>query len=56
MWLAFAGFGLMFVTAFLNKLHVDEIRQSMFLKRCVILGIIGGFAMGLSGIVIILFG
>lgn len=56
MWISIIGFGVMFFTALANKLNKDEIKQSMALKRCVIVGIIGGFTLGVLGIFQMLFG
>lgn len=50
------GFCIMFVTAFVNKINKDEIKESMLLKRLVILGILGGLAMGVSGLIFSLLG
>lgn len=41
----------MFVTALVNKKNKDTIKQSMLLKRLVILGILGGMSIGIGGFV-----
>lgn len=50
------GFGIMFITAFANKMNKDTIKDSMWMKRLVICGIFGGLFMGMSGVIIMLTG
>lgn len=51
MWFSIIGFAIMFVTALVNRKNKDTIKQSMLLKRLVILGILGGMSIGIGGFV-----